>query len=99
MFFHKHCLITSDFAFVMLTIYILKVILGSETQRDLLLSSARSYDSNNIRARPDIFPKDIIRRKAAVPALETRRQDGEENLRLLSFLVVRSCKRMLPRPV
>ncbi|CAH8599148.1 unnamed protein product [Schistosoma bovis] len=78
---------------------LLKVILGSEKQRDLLLSSARCHDNSDIRVRPDISLEDRIKRKKALAELETRRQNGEENLRLVGFRIVRSWKRMLPRPV
>ncbi|CAH8573272.1 unnamed protein product [Schistosoma haematobium] len=78
---------------------LLKVILGSEKQRDLLLSSARCHDNSDIRVRPDMPLEDRIKRKKALAELETRRQNGEENLRLVGFRIVRSWKRMLPRPV
>ncbi|CAH8442523.1 unnamed protein product [Schistosoma intercalatum] len=78
---------------------LLKVILGSEKQRDLLLSSARCHDNSDIRVRHDISLEDRIKRKKALAELETRQQNGEENLRLVGFRIVRSWKRMLPRPV
>lgn len=78
---------------------LLKVILGSEKQRNLLLSNARSHDNSDIRMRPDVSLEDRIKRKTALAELETRRQNGEENLRLVGFRIVRSWKRMLPRPV
>ncbi|CAI2728754.1 unnamed protein product [Schistosoma spindalis] len=78
---------------------LLKVILGSETQRDLLLSNARCHDNSDIRVRPDMSLEDRIKRKKALAELEIRQQNGEKNLRLVGFRIVKSWKRMLPRPV
>lgn len=58
----------------------LKVILASEKQCDLL-SSARIHDIADIRVKPDISLKDIIKRRSSQAELETHRQDGGENLR------------------
>ncbi|VDP02161.1 unnamed protein product [Schistosoma mattheei] len=69
---------------------LLKVILGPETQRDLLLSRTRSHGNFDIRVRPDMSLEDRIERKRALAGLETRRQNGEENLRLVSFRIFRS---------
>ena len=64
---------------------LLQAILGSEKQRDLLLSSARSHDNSDIRVRPDMSLEDRIKRKTALAELETLRQNGENNLRLVGF--------------
>ncbi|VDO93134.1 unnamed protein product [Schistosoma mattheei] len=45
---------------------LLKVILGSEKQHDLLLSSARSHDNSDIQVRPDMSLEDRIKRKKAL---------------------------------
>ena len=43
--------------------------------------------------------EDRIRRKTELAELETRRQNGEENLPSVDFRIIRTSKRILPRPV
>lgn len=54
-------------------------------QRNLLLISARNQNNNEILARPHVFPKDQVKRETAIGELETGRQSGVENVRLMGF--------------
>ncbi|CAH8436321.1 unnamed protein product [Schistosoma guineensis] len=78
---------------------ILKLVLGSLEERDILLKSAQKTRASNIRIRPDWPLEDRIKWKNALTELRTRKLNGENNLTIKGFRVVRSWKPMLPRPV
>ncbi|CAH8616402.1 unnamed protein product [Schistosoma rodhaini] len=78
---------------------ILKLVLGNFEERDVLLNNSRKTRDSNIRIRPDWPLEDRIKWKNALTELKTRRLNGEANLTIKGFRVVRSWKPMLPRPV
>ncbi|VDP87726.1 unnamed protein product [Schistosoma mattheei] len=78
---------------------ILKRVLGSFEERDILLKSALKTRASNIRIRPDWPLEDRIKWKNALTELRTRKLNVENNLTIKDFRVVRCWKPMLPRPV
>uniref|UniRef100_A0AA85J8I3 PHD-type domain-containing protein n=1 Tax=Trichobilharzia regenti TaxID=157069 RepID=A0AA85J8I3_TRIRE len=78
---------------------LLKVVLGSPDERNHLLANVHNLAGSGISARPDLSLEDRLKRKEVLSQLETRRKNGETNLKLVGFQIVRSWKRMLPRPV
>ena len=78
---------------------LLKVVLGSSDERNQLLANAHSLSRSGISVRRDLFLEDRLKSKEALSQLEIRRKNGETNLKLVGFQIVRSWKRMLPRPV
>ena len=78
---------------------LLKVVLGSPDERNHLLANAHKLAGSGISVRPDLSLEDRLKRKEVLSQLETRRKNGETNLKVVGFQIVRSWKRMLPRPV
>ncbi|CAH8663113.1 unnamed protein product [Schistosoma margrebowiei] len=78
---------------------ILKLVLGSFEERDISLKNAPRTRDSNIRIRPDWPLEDRIKWKNALTELKTRKLNGENNLTIKGFRVVRSWKPILPRPV
>ncbi|VDP47139.1 unnamed protein product [Schistosoma curassoni] len=78
---------------------ILELVLGSFEERDILLKNAPKTRDSNIRIRPDWPLEDRMKWKNALMELKTRKLNGENNLTIKGFRVVRSWKPMLPRPV
>ncbi|VDP43210.1 unnamed protein product [Schistosoma curassoni] len=69
---------------------ILKLVLGNFEERDMLLNNARKTRDSNIRIRPDWSLNDRIKWKNALTELRTRKLNGETNLTIKGFWVVRS---------
>jgi hypothetical protein len=75
----------------------LKLVLGSSEEVRRLLSKGYKLRGTPWYIRPDLAPEDRERQRSAVMLLKTKRANGETNLHIKDFQVVR--KRLLKAPV
>lgn len=67
----------------------LKVVLGDTNDANFLVRRSYRLRNTQISLRPDLSPEDRLRRKSALTELRSRTQQGETDLMIVNFRVVR----------
>nr|CAH8838447.1 unnamed protein product [Trichobilharzia regenti] len=78
---------------------LLKVVLNSKAERDAILSNSHILKGSGIYVRADLSLADRVKRQAAALELSERRRNGEKNLKIKGFRVVRVRSLMIPKPL
>ncbi|KAH9592473.1 hypothetical protein MS3_00001266 [Schistosoma haematobium] len=78
---------------------LLKVTFNTVEERNLILSNSRKLIGSGIYVREDLSLADRIKRRAAEAEINERCQNGERNLVLKGFQVVKVRSKTIPKPL
>ena len=78
---------------------LLKVVLNSKTERDAILSNSQTLKGSGIYVRADLCLADRVKRQSATLELSECRQNGEKNLKIKGFRVVKVRSLMITKPL
>ncbi|CAH8598860.1 unnamed protein product [Schistosoma guineensis] len=78
---------------------LLKVTFNTVEERNLVLSNSRKLIGSGIYVREDLSLADRIKRRAAEAEINERRRNGERNLVLKGFQIVKVRSKTIPKPL
>ena len=78
---------------------LLKVVLNSKAERDAILSNSQILKGSGTYIRADLCLADRIKRQSAALELSERRRNGEKNLTIKGFRVIKVRSLMIPKPM